>query len=71
MSDNPGAPFAVPQDVYDNLDSKAGVEPFEPIDPAQYYELRDLAFAEYLAYNTTLASDNENRLPANIVIVNG
>ena len=39
------------------------------IDPAQYYEVPDLAFGEYLVYNCTLETNSDRVLPAGTAFV--
>ncbi|MGL4992964.1 MAG: hypothetical protein ACRC6R_02335 [Bacteroidales bacterium] len=69
LSGNSGADFPIPQALYDQLSTKKGVE-VSTDEPSQtnYHLISDVAFAEYLIYNTTLAETNTNRLPLGICI---
>ncbi|MGL5894343.1 MAG: hypothetical protein ACRCZM_06990 [Bacteroidales bacterium] len=69
LSGNSGADFPIPQAMYDQLSTKKGVEVSTDV-PSQpnYFLLSDVAFAEYLIYNTTLAETSSNRLPFGICI---
>jgi len=44
------------------------VEPITGGDVEGLYQINDLAFAEYLDYNTTLEESNANKLPSGIVV---
>ena len=67
LSGNPGAPFAIPAELYARLTTRNGViaetgsEP-EPDPTENLYELTDAAFAEYLIYNA-----EQGDLPEGIV----
>ena len=53
LSDNPGAPFTIPEEIYNNLTTKDGVEggdvPTPPVTD-EYYIIPDKALGEYLNY---------------------
>ncbi|MDR1273090.1 MAG: hypothetical protein LBK12_00935 [Odoribacteraceae bacterium] len=53
LSGNPGAPFPIPDDLYERLVTKSGVAPESATPPAPVNttrEIADVAFAEYLQY---------------------
>ncbi len=52
LSGNSGAPFTIPEAIYNNLTSAVGVQPGDVTSPDQgdYYTIGDKAFAEYLNY---------------------
>lgn len=82
LSGNADAPFSIPEDLYNQLTSKNGVEienngsePGEPSDDE--YQIRDIAFGEYLVYLTERVADVSLRLPQgaaykkdNVVFIN-
>lgn len=53
LSDNPGAPFTIPEEIYNNLTTKDGVEggdvPTPPVTD-EYYIIPDKVLGEYLNY---------------------
>lgn len=61
LSGNPGADFAIPSDIYNNLTTKKGVKDGGSSKPATY-TLPDNAFGEYLSYLV-----NQNKLPSGLV----
>lgn len=68
LSGNADAPFAIPEDLYNQLTSKNGVEiennGSEPGEPSENeYQISDIAFGDYLVYLTEQASDMSLRLP--------
>ncbi|NDV80718.1 leucine Rich Repeat [Bacteroides sp. 51] len=68
LLNNPDAPFEIPVDLYAQLTMKNGVT--DNADPsytgpkpqADYFQVPDLAFAEYLVYLTEVATD-DTKLP--------
>lgn len=65
---NTDAPFEVPADLYNQLQTKEGVVAAAtdyqgPTPKANYFAVPDLAFAEYLVFLTETESDVDIRLP--------
>lgn len=73
LSGNTGANFPIPQDLYDQLITKKGVEPAEdnngetPSD--KEYLVKDQAFADYLYYLMNNVEDATLKLPEGVVIL--
>lgn len=69
LSGNAGAPFGIPEDLFNQLTTKNGVEianggtdPEEPAD--NEYQIKDAAFGDYLVYLTEKVTDESLKLPA-------
>ncbi len=70
LTGNPGAPFAVPAALYDQLTTSGGVMPAgaNPTTyPALFFQVPDAAFADYIFYRATDASASD-KLPAGSVM---
>lgn len=65
LSGNTDAPFAVPDALYNQLETKNGVVSAVSIGR---YQISDLAFADYLKYNSILDATDPNKLPDGIVV---
>lgn len=69
LSGNPGAPFEIPEDLYNQLTIKNGVtieedNGSEPGEPSENdYQIKDVAFGDYLVYLTENVADLSLRLP--------
>jgi len=69
LLNNPDAPFVVPADLFAQLTTKNGVTDNAnpsytgPTPEADYFQVPDLAFAEYLVYLTEVVTDG-TKLPA-------
>ncbi|MGL5319007.1 MAG: leucine-rich repeat domain-containing protein [Bacteroidales bacterium] len=69
LSGNAGAPFEIPEDLFNQLTTKNGVEiangGTEPEEPADNeYQIKDAAFGDYLVYLTETVTDESLKLPA-------
>lgn len=70
LGGNAGAPFAIPENLYNQLTTKNGVEiednnGSEPGEPSENeYQISDMAFGDYLVYLTETVADMSLRLPA-------
>lgn len=78
LKGNPGADFIVADELFDQLTvAKSGVikDPGEPggdydgPEPeADYFQIPDLAFAEYILYNCVVETSNSRKLPAGTAV---
>lgn len=65
LSGNPDAPFTIPADLFNQLETKKGVEAAAE---SNLFLIADAAFADYLKHNSTLAADDANKLPDGIIV---
>lgn len=81
LSGNPGAPFSIPANIFDQLTTALGVQAAgdtpvtpdpdpEPEPTDEYYTLPDAAFGEYLYYLST-TDGVSNALPAGLIVKEG
>ena len=75
LNGNSGAPFTIPSDLFNQLGTKNGViEAISgsydgPLPEANYFEVPELAFAEYLVFLSTITPDAAYKLPAGTAFV--
>lgn len=75
LKGNPGADFIIDESLFDRLSTKSGVAVADPggdydgpTPEADYFQIPDLAFAEYILYNCTVETNNSRKLPAGTAI---
>ncbi len=65
LSGNPGAPFTIPEELFNQLTTANGVVADIP---ATFYQLKDQALIDYLLHNMQLAPSHDNKLPEGLVV---